>query len=154
MYVLIDKASKTVISTSANLPPQTRIPGRNDVVFSASPGDDIGPDHILIQATLIDPAFDPATEVKTGPAFVVADDFSVTERYTVRAKTAQELAEEEKEADDGELRQSERASTRLLIETVDHLIASSAMSPADLSPVVRADYQRLRTIVDRRRNDP
>lgn len=47
----------------------------------------------LLPVEIVDPPFDPATQVRTGPVYNVLAD-KVEAVYTVRAKTAQELADE------------------------------------------------------------
>lgn len=94
MFCLVEKASKDIITKWTDSPSKIPIPGTGDKVFSPKAPSDVGVDHSFQDATVIDPPFDPALQVRSGPVWTVADDFAVVETFTVRDKTPDELYED------------------------------------------------------------
>ena len=150
MFVLIKKSDKSIAQKWSVLPRRVNIPGTNDCVMGATAPFDIGPDHVLREATVVDPAYDPDTQVRTGPVFDVVDDtFDVTETYAVRAKTAQEIADDQQTADIDELRLSVDKLAFIQTELIDKLLGQGTVQAADFTAPVRAIYQDIKVIVDR-----
>ena len=92
--------------------------------------------------------FDPTAQVRTGPDYAIEAD-EVVATYTVRDKTAQELADDQRTQDVAELRNAGKDAVLLLIELIDWEIANNALDPASFSAPVRQAYQRLKPIADR-----
>ncbi len=103
----------------------------------------------------VNETYDPATQVRTGPTGCIfgdavpagADD--VTSTYTVRAKTAQELADDQRDQDLATLREAGKNLALVLTEFVDWTLANTAMQPTDFSVTVRQAYLDLKAIADR-----
>lgn len=149
MYAIIEKQTKNIVRKLTTLPGRIKIPSNGDVVFSPNAPMDIGPDHILVKATVVDPPFDGTTQVRTGPEFVVANDFSATETYSVRDKTAQELATEQKAQDMSALRGGGEKVAFVLVELVQSLRDKGAISATDFTPSTRQVWQDVKAIADR-----
>ena len=96
----------------------------------------------------VNEAHDPAVQVRTGPVYAIETD-EVVATYTVRDKTAQELADDQRTQDVAELRDAGKDAVLLLIELIDWEIANNALNPASFSAPVRQAYQRLKPIADR-----
>jgi hypothetical protein len=100
-------------------------------------------------------AYDPATQVRTGPTgcnvgdSVPKDAESVTGTYSVRDKSAQELAAEEAQENKGAISQMSSAKAMwLLIEVIDKLLAQGTIQASDFTPGVKQAYQDLKAKVD------
>jgi hypothetical protein len=137
MYLVIKKTTKDIVAKFTGLPAKIKVPGTNDVVFAPTPPMDIGPNHVLVEAVVTDPAYDPDTQVRTGPVFVVANDFSTTETYTVRPKTAQEIDDEKDEAVNGALSQR---GLKAFIKCVDDgsIVPGANVGNAALKAAIKA----------------
>lgn len=106
---------------------------------------------------LIDPddAYDPATQIRTGPVGgnigdpVPADADDVTGTYTVRDKTAQELDDDQREQDIATLRSAGKDMALVLTELIEWTLANTAMQPTDFTPDVKQAYLGLKAIADR-----
>jgi hypothetical protein len=95
-----------------------------------------------------DPPFDPATEVREGPTITILAD-KVTEVFTVRAKTQEELDADQLSTDIGALRSAGKDVVLVLIELIDKLLADAVIAPTDFTPDVRQAYFDLKVIADR-----
>tara|TARA_R110000803_G_scaffold39641_2_gene85530 strand:- start:6456 stop:6872 length:417 start_codon:yes stop_codon:yes gene_type:complete len=96
MDILIKTSDGSEVNRWNTSPGKVGIPGTTDVVF---PGDsprpiDIGPDHFLATATVVDEAV--SDSKKRGPQVLAVDGKSVTVTSTVIDKTADDLSEERK----------------------------------------------------------
>lgn len=80
--------------------------------FASTPNDPTGKGWRWLPIIITDPAFDPATQVRTGPVTTV-ETLRVTRVWTVRAKTAQEL-------DDDKVARIEGADAALIIAICNH----------------------------------
>ena len=150
MFVLIEKSSKTIFGHWENSPKRVPVPGTGDYVMGATAPMDIGSSHVLRKATVIDPSFDPATQVRDGPTYDVADvTFDTTKTYTIRAKTAQELADDQQNSDISNLQNSIEKLAFIQIELIDQLLTQGTIQNTDFTAGVRTLFQNIKTIVDR-----
>ena len=150
MFVLVKKSDKSIIKRWTKLPGKIGIPNVGDVVFAPSAPMDIGSSHVLRKATVIDPSFDPATQVRDGPTYDVADvTFDTTKTYTIRAKTAQELADDQQNSDISNLQNSIEKLAFIQIELIDQLLTQGTIQNTDFTAGVRTLFQNIKTIVDR-----
>lgn len=103
----------------------------------------------------VNKVFNPATQVRTGPTgasigdAVPAGADSVTGTYTLRAKTAQELAADQRNQDLSGLREAGKDLALVLTELIQWTLANTAMQATDFSPSVRQAYLDLKAIADR-----
>ncbi len=96
--------------------------------------------------------YDAATQVRAGPVEVIgADDITAT--YTLRDKTAQELAADQRASDLSVLREGGKNIALVLVELVDWLLANTAIQPTDFTSTVRQAYTDLKIIADRIKNE-
>jgi len=146
---LIEKSSKTVVELWRAEQPRIRIPDTGDVVFAPVVNTDIGDDHRYVQVTVVDPTFDLNTQVRTGPTYVVANDFSIVETFAVRAMTPPELDACQDVRDTSDLQGAGKDMALVVMELVTWLVANTAMQTSDFTPSVRQAYQDLKTIADR-----
>lgn len=103
----------------------------------------------------VNEAYDSATQVRTGPtgsnvgAVVAPGADAVTGTYTVRDKTVQELADDQRNQDLAGLRGAGKDLALVLTELIQWIVANTAMQATDFSPAVRQAYLDLRAIADR-----
>lgn len=103
-----------------------------------------------VQAIITDPPFDPTTEVKEGP--VDSYDGNIATRvYTVRAKTAQELADEQTVKDIAALRNAGKDAVLVLVELIEWQLTNTAMTANDFSADVKQAFLDLQVIANRLR---
>lgn len=84
----------------------------------------------------VDPAFDPETQVRTGPVLVVDTD-EVVGTYTVRDKTAQEL-DDEKDAEATGLLNNRALKAYILCVNDGSIVPGSNMTAAQLKAAIKA----------------
>ena len=93
--------------------------------------------------------FDSATQNRSGPVVSVANNYAVTETYTVINKTQAELDDEQKITDEIEIsRSSNKEAMWVLVELIDQLLANNTIQAKDFTPSVRAAIQSLKSKVD------
>lgn len=96
----------------------------------------------------VNKAHDPATQVRIGPVLSVGAD-QVTGTYTVRDKTAQELADDRRAADTATLREAGKDMALVLTELIDWMFVNTAVKATDFTPAVRQAYLGLKAVADR-----
>ena len=92
--------------------------------------------------------FDPATQVRTGPTHQILAA-KVRSTYSLRAKTAQELANEQRDDDLQALRDGGKDLALVVSELVAKLIEKGVIAAGDFTPGVRQTYQDVKAIADR-----
>lgn len=100
----------------------------------------------LVPVTVTDPLYDPATEVKEGPVDSY-DGVTATRVYSVRAKTAEELAAEQQASDADLLAQSAKDIALVIAELVD----TGLVNPGAFTPAASAALTRIKPPADRLR---
>lgn len=121
---------------------------RNDPVDIAT-GDDGNP--VWRPEVEDKPAFDSATERLEGPSTVI-EATQVVRRFTKRAKTAQELADEAVDVDQRAVLDGLVDLAEIVIIHVDAHLAKGNISGSDFNVATRRKYQDLKVVVDRLRN--
>ena len=103
----------------------------------------------------VNEAFDPATQVRTGPTgvdigdTVAPDADGVTGTYTVRNKTQQELDDDQRADDIATLRAAVVDIALVVTEHVQWTLDNTSMIPADFTASVRQAFLDLKAIADR-----
>ena len=92
--------------------------------------------------------FDPETQVRTGPTFQILSA-KVRSTYTLRDKTAQELADEQRDDDLRVLRDGGKDLALVVTELVTKLIEKGVIAASEFTPGVRQTYQNVKAIADR-----
>lgn len=142
IYFLIEPATYTILDVR-NFEPESYI--------DRAAGDSSGK-PFLSPVTVTDPPFNEATEVKTGPVDTYDSVTDTSTRvYTVRAKTQQELDDEQLDDDIHALKSGGKDIALVLVELIEWQLANSAMSPTDFSADVRQAFLDIQAIADRLR---
>ena len=103
----------------------------------------------------VNETYDPATQVRTGPTgcnvgdAVPAGADDVTGTYTVRAKTAQELDDDQRSKDLSDLRNAILDLAIVQTELIDYLLANTAMQPSNFTRDTKQRYLDIKAIADR-----
>lgn len=105
----------------------------------------------LVSVIVTDPAYDPATQVREGPVDSY-DGTTATRVFTIRAKTIQELADEQTVKDIDTLQNAGKDAVLVLIELIEWQLANTAMTATDFSADVKQAFLDLQTIADRLRS--
>jgi hypothetical protein len=101
------------------------------------------------------PTYDAVTQVREGPTGINIGDTipanadKVVAGYVVRAKTAQEVTDEQQDKDLSDLRDGGKDLALVVTELVTWLLANTAIQGSDFTPSVKTAYQRLKAIADR-----
>ena len=153
MIVLIRKSNSTIVNQWPSTPNRVEHPDKPGgalCVGTPSPLPfDLG-DFILVEAAVVGAEpFDPATENRSGPVFVVAVDYSTTETYTVTPKSPAELTALSDAQDRGALSRKALDLTFVTITLIDVLLAKGVITVSDLDAKARAAYQSIKPIADR-----
>jgi hypothetical protein len=98
--------------------------------------------------TIVDPPYDPATQVKEGPVDAY-DGTAATRTWTVRTKTQTELDAESLAADIRSLKDAGKDAVIVVTALIDALLVKGTIVAADVEPVARQAYQDLKVIADR-----
>ena len=108
-----------------------------------------------LPVTYINKVYTPATQVRTGPTGanygdpVGPDAVGVTSTYTVRQKTAEELAAYQHAQDVSTIKTSVDKLAYILTELVKKLLEQETILPTDFTAPVIQFFQDLKFIVDR-----
>lgn len=103
----------------------------------------------------VNEAYDPASQIRTGPTgcnigdAVPAGADDVTGTYTVRAKTQQELDDDQRNQDLAALRDAVVDMAIVQTEFIDWTLANTAMQATDFEPDTKQRYLDIKAIADR-----
>ena len=104
------------------------------------------PFHVL--ASIVDPAYDPTTQVREGPVDTW-DGVNAVRTYSVRDKTQQEITDGQQTIDIEELKDRVDDAVLILMQLAQWTLANTSMVAADFSPKVQSVYTELKTNSDR-----
>lgn len=105
-------------------------------------------DYDCYKYTIIDPVYDPDTQVAGEWEFQLnGGDWEAVR--PVRNMTAQELADKQRNDDIRYIRNGVELIGKLQVQLIDKLLEDLVITPNDFSPNVRQDYLTLKAAVDR-----
>ena len=93
--------------------------------------------------------FDASKQKRSGPVIKVADNFAVTEEFTITNKSSDELSKEKKLETELDIsRLSTKEAVFIVIELMEKLLDKKTVALSDFSKSVQDAYSTLKTKVD------
>lgn len=149
MDILIKKSDGSEVQRWEAPPGRVRIPAEK---LTVDPGDtprpmDIGPNHFLATATIVEPAL--GADQKRGPETMDVVGQDVTLNRPAVDMTAQEIADRDQNNDISELSRSVAKIAFIQTELIDKLLSQGTISANDFTAPVKQIFQDVKAIVDR-----
>jgi hypothetical protein len=151
MYYLVKKSNKSTTKLGSILPKKIVSPDNKLGALCLAPSESWEDNNFALKKSNVTgyEPFDASKQKRSGPVIKVADNFAVTEEFTITNKSSDELSKEKKLETELDIsRLSTKEAVFIVIELMEKLLDKKTVALSDFSKSVQDAYSTLKTKVD------